>query len=127
MLENRRNIRIREITEVRWTVLGSELLGDGKVLNISHSGLLLQTDTNFDPHVRGKLYLDSPSSDDLEFGPKKGRVVWTRKIENNTGFQCGIEFDRNQSSDSRLDQWIEKKSDEIAQTTDANILRHYVY
>ncbi len=126
MLDNRRHIRIREITDVRWTVLGTELLGEGKIVNISSSGLLLQTDKNYNPHVRGKVYVDAVGADPLVFGPKRGRVVWTRRIENAEGFQCGVEFEKNMPFDSRLEQWIDKKAEEISQTTNANILSHYV-
>ena len=126
MLDNRRHLRIREITDVRWTVLGSEILGEGKVINISSSGLLLLTDNNFDPHVRGKVYVDATGIDPLVFGPKKGRVVWTKRNENATGFQCGIEFDRNMPFDARLDQWISQKEGEMAFTTDAKILNHFI-
>ena len=126
MLDNRRHMRIREITDVRWTVLGSELLGEGKILNISFSGMLLQMDKNYDPHIRGKLYVDAPGAEPLAFGPKKGRVVWTKRIDSTNGFQCGLEFDRDMPFDKPLDQWIDKKSDEIALTTNANILNHFV-
>lgn len=126
MLDNRRHIRIREITDVRWTVLGSELLGEGKILNISFSGMLLQTDGHYDPHVRGKFYVDALGAEPLVFGPKKGHVVWTKRIENTQGFQCGIEFEKDMPFDKRLDQWIDKKSDEMAQATNANILSHFV-
>lgn len=126
MLENRRHMRIREVADVRWTVLGSEILGEGKVLNISSSGLLLVTDKNYTPYVRGKLYVDAPGVEPLAFGPKKGRVVWTRKVDNGSGFVCGIEFDRDMPFDSRLDSWLNQKSDELSQTTNANILDHFV-
>lgn len=127
MLDNRRHLRIREITDIRWTVLGSELLGEGKILNISSSGLLMQVDQHYNPHVKGKVYVDASGAEPLAFGPKKGRVVWTRRIESTNGFQCGVEFDKNLPIDSRLERWLDQKEEELSKTTNANILNHFVY
>ena len=112
--------------DVKWTILGSVLLGEGKLLNISSSGMLLQMDSTYDPHIRGKVYVDAPGVEPLVFGPKKGRVVWTKKIESTSGFQCGLEFDRDMPFDKKLEKWIDHKSDQIALTTNANILNHFI-
>ena len=127
MLENRRHLRIREITDVRWTILGTDLVGEGKVVNISSSGLQLITDAHFDPHKKGLLYIDAHGKIPLSFGAKKGRVVWVRPLPNGKpGYQCGIEFASGKGWDKILNDWINKKTDELSQTANVNILKNYV-
>ncbi|MBI4308767.1 MAG: PilZ domain-containing protein [Candidatus Omnitrophica bacterium] len=126
MLENRRHLRIREITDVRWVVLGKDVAGEGKVFNISTSGLLLQTDAQFDPRRSGVLYIDAHGEAPLEFGPKKGKIVWFRSMPSRPGYQCGVEFLKNLPFDRPLQEWIDRKVEAFAQAENANILNHYI-
>lgn len=120
-------MRIREITDIRWTVLGKDDQGRGKILNISSSGLLLQTDENFNPRNQGTLFIDAPGAQPLEFGPRKGKVVWMRRLsEGRQGFQCGVEFIKN-SADKPLEDWLDQKTRHLAEATDPNILNHYIF
>jgi|GEM_PF-1011094 len=92
MLENRRHTRVREDTDIRWTVEGQEARGSGKVLNSSVSGLLVRTDGNFDPRNR-LLFIDAAGEKPLDSGAKKAKVVWTRRLaDDGQGFECGVEF-----------------------------------
>ena len=126
MLENRRHMRIREITDIRWTVLGQNDYGEGKVLNISSSGLLLQTDGHFNPLHQGMFFIDAVGKEPLGFGAKKGKVVWMRRLpEGRPGFQCGIEFMKN-VFDKPLQDWLEQRIESLAQATNANILNNYI-
>lgn len=126
MLENRRHIRIRELTDVRWTILGSEIAGEGKVYNISESGLQMQTDGHFTPRVTGLMFIDGHDETPLPFGAKKGRIVWLRRMpEGRTGYQCGVEFVQT-SWDKPLQDWINHKTEELAQAGNANVLSNYI-
>lgn len=126
MLENRRHIRIREITDIRWTVLGEDSSGEGKVLNISSSGLMLQADTELDLSRARRLYIDAQASDPLAFGPKKVKVVWMRPMPNRKkGYLCGGEFIKD-VHDKQLDDWMNQKIENLSTVTNANILKHYL-
>lgn len=126
MLENRRHIRIREITDIRWTVLGDDISGEGKVLNISTSGLLFQTDKKFDISRIKRLYIDSQSSEPLSFGPKKVKIVWVRPMPNGkAGYICGVEFIK-EAFDKKLEDWINQKLESLGRISDPNILKNYL-
>lgn len=126
MLDNRRHIRIREITDIRWTVLGEDIAGDGKVLNISTSGLLFQTDKKFDLMRIKRLYIDSQSAEPLSFGPKKVKIVWVRAMPNSKpGYICGVEFIK-EAFDKKLEDWINQKLESLGTITNANILQNYL-
>ena len=127
MLENRRHTRIREITDIRWAVLGQDASGKGKVLNISASGLLLQTDEHFDPRNQGMLYIDAVEEKPLDFGAKKGKIVWIRRMpEGRLGYQCGVEFLKTAGWDKPLHDWIDLKTSALAQAVNVNILNNYI-
>ena len=127
MLENRRHMRIRGITDIRWAVLGTDDSGEGKVHNVSASGLSFQTDGKFNPKHQGDVFIDALGQDPLAFGSKKGKLVWMRRMpEGRQGYQCGIEFTRD-GLDKRLNDWLNLKTEELAQAMDANILNHYIF
>jgi hypothetical protein len=127
MLENRRHMRIREIFDIRWAVLGTDDSGEGKIHNISTSGLSFQTDGKFNPKNLGEVFIDAHGQDSLAFGSKKGKIVWMRRMpEGRPGYQCGIEFTKN-SFDKQLNGWLDLKTSELAQAMDANILNHYIF
>ena len=126
MLENRRHMRIRGITDIRWAVLGTDDSGEGKVYNVSASGLLLETDGKFNPKHPGNIFIDAFGQDPLAFGPKKGKLVWLRRMPaGRQGYQCGIEFTRD-GLDKRLNDWLNLKTEELAQAMNANILNNYI-
>ena len=125
MLENRRHLRIREITDIRWTIFGTDLLGEGKILNISASGFLLQTDGKFDPKRSGVLFIDSHDEKPLPFGSKKGKIIWLKRMPGNQpGFVCGVEFLKNSPADKALNDWIGKKTEELSKATIAQEYWH---
>ena len=126
MLENRRHMRIREITDIRWIILGEDVSGEGKVLNVSASGLLMLTDGKFHPSRQGVLYIDAHDQQPLGFGPKKGNIIWTRPLPGGQGYQCGLEFLKNLPLDRHLQEWIDRKVEALAQTENANILNNYI-
>ncbi len=127
MYENRRHLRFREIIDVRWAILGTDISGEGQLLNISSSGLKLVTDARFDPNQRGLLYIDAHGQVPLKFGAKKGKVIWVERLpDNKPGYLCGIEFASDKGWDKILSDWINNKTEELGQTGDAKILNNYV-
>jgi len=126
MLENRRHFRLREFIDVAWKVAGQEDSGEGTVVNISSSGLLLQTDKMFRPSDNCVLFIES-GAEELPFAVKKGKIVWFRRIHTpQERIQCGIQFlpDR---TDSSFQQWLEKKMNQLSEATNANILGNMAY
>ena len=129
MLENRRHLRIRQPVDVTWSVPGEDITGQGQITNISSSGLLLQIDSSFKPLDKCVLSIDPELSEEEKnpFLNKKGKVVWFRRIQNpRYHYQCGVEFLKDQVFNSELDDWLQTKTAELAQTMDPNILNNYM-
>ena len=92
MEENRRNFRLREFLDITWKLDDQDVSGEGTIINISSSGVLLQTDRAFKPLDHSILSFDS-GEEILPFEAKKGRIVWFRQIHTpQERLQCGIEF-----------------------------------
>jgi len=125
MFENRRHFRLREFIDVTWKVHNQEDSGEGTVVNISSSGLLLQTDRVFKPSNNCVLSIES-GSETLPFAPKKGKMMWFRRIHSpQERFQCGIQFLPGRS-DLDFQQWFDGKITQLSQTEDAKILNNMV-
>ena len=121
MLENRRHFRLREFIEVAWKVADQEVSGEGTVINISASGLLLQTDRMFRPTDNCYLTVES-GAETLPFAPKKGKIVWFRRIYSpKERLQCGIQF--SERTDNVFLQWLEKKINKLSEVEDVRNIR----
>ena len=126
MTENRHHFRLREFLDVTWKVVGQEVSGEGLVVNISSSGLLLQTDKVFRPSDPCVLSIES-GSEALPFGPKKGKIIWFRRIHTpQERFQCGVQFITDRL-DKDFQQWLDKKVNQLSQAADANILGNLAF
>jgi hypothetical protein len=126
MLENRRHFRLREFIDVAWKVLDQDVSGEGLVVNISASGLLLQTDRVFKPTDNCVLSIAS-ESENPPFAVKNGRLMWFRRIHTpQERYQCGIQF-LTDSSDNNFQEWLEKKVDRISEAENTNILGNLAY
>ena len=126
MLENRRHFRLKEFIDVAWKVAGQEVSGAGTVVNISKSGLLLQTDKVFRPSDNCVLSIES-GADTLPFAPKKGRIMWFRRIQTpQERFQCGLQF-MEEKTDKDFQQWFEGKVSQLGETVDAKILDNFAF
>src|SRR4051794_31070063 len=117
-METRRHLRIRQPMNVTWSMPGENIAGQGQILNISSSGLLLQIDGSFKPLDHCVLSID-PTIDEEEKPPflnKKGKVVWFRRIQTSKyTYQCGLEFLQEQRMDGDLVDWLENKTAQLAQ------------
>ena len=121
MLENRRHFRLRECMDVTWKIADREVSGDGLVMNISASGILLQTDRVFRPSDNCVLSIESGEGI-LPFAAKKGKVMWFRRIRApHERLQCGIQF-LEDGADSNFQKWIEMKVNSLSEAGDAKIL-----
>ncbi len=126
MLENRRHFRLKEFMDVTWKLADQDVSGEGTVVNISASGFLLQTDRVFRPTDNCVLSIES-GAETLPFAPKKGRLMWFRRINTpHERFQCGVQFLKDQT-DNDFQQWLEKKVARISEAADAKILDNLAF
>ena len=125
MFENRRHFRLREFIDVAWKVTDQEVSGEGMVVNISSSGLLLQTDRVFRPTDNCVLSIES-GSEILPFAGKKGKIMWFRRIHTpQERLQCGIQFLAN--ADDHFQEWLEMKMGRLSEAGDATILSNMAF
>lgn len=113
--------------DVRWNMPGESVSGQGQVVNISSSGLLLQMDSRFKPSDDCVVALDAPVHERaFPFSNKKGKVVWFRRIDTTRfKYQCGVEFLEDKSDGQDVKHWVDARINELSQTADANILNNY--
>ena len=129
MLDNRRHLRIRQPIDITWSMPGEDIAGQGQILNISSSGILLQIDNSFRPLDNSVLSIDPEMIEEekVPFFNKKGKVVWFRNIQSpHYTYLCGVEFLRDQGLDKSLNDWIDNKTTKIAQIMDVGILNNYM-
>ena len=130
MLENRRHTRIRNFLDVAWDVPGELTRGQGRIINISSSGVLLQIDDSFEPLNKTVLAINPDLPEDeqpLPFKSKQGKIVWFRKIQTpRFKYQCGVEFLEGSDMDKNLSDWIENKLSNLSVTMNTSILNNYV-
>ncbi len=129
MLENRRHMRIRQPIDITWNMPGEDIAGQGQILNISSSGILLQIDNSFRPLDNSVLSIDPEvvKEEKAPFFNKKGKVVWFRNIQSpRYTYLCGVEFLKDQGPDKGLMNWIDSKVNNIAQVMDVGILNNYM-
>ena len=126
MAEFRRHFRIKESTPVRWRIKDKNVEGRGEVLNISQSGLLLETDSAFSPLDDSELILE-PIEENIQFLPQNGRLVWFKKIKVvNTRFWCGLEFVAPTAKViDEIKKRVENAQEELGQVGNLNILQNY--
>jgi len=126
MLENRRHFRLREFIDVAWKVSGQDISGEGMVVNISTSGLLLQTDRVFMLPDDCVLSIGS-GTESLPFSPKNGKIMWSRRIHTpEERLQCGIQF-LPDDLDHDFQHWLEKKVHQLSDAVDVKVLSNLAY
>lgn len=89
--ESRDSLRIRENLAVTWRLKDRGYQGQGKISNISASGLLLETKNDFSPSTGDILNINSFSNGSDNFLPHEGRLIWSQK-KSNRHVLCGLEF-----------------------------------
>ena len=127
MEEYRRHFRFKEFLDVAWKLLDHEgISGQGTVVNISASGLLLQADQPFQLSDDSVLFIEPSNAQPLPFAPKKGKVMWSRGIHTpQERLQCGVEF-LPDKKDAHFKDWLAKKMDLLNEVGDVKILSNMV-
>jgi hypothetical protein len=91
-VEQRKNPRSGISPEVGYVTLGKNGkvadIGNGKALNMSHGGVLLQTPKPLD---RSTVVLISFNKDDMDLDAK-GRIIYTKMHETTGNYFSGIDF-----------------------------------
>ena len=90
MINNRDSFRLRKQIEVSWSIPEQQIGGQGKIYNVSLSGMSFETDKLFKPeHGMGMCF----TSAQVTAFPPKGKLVWFKKAGKDKGhFHCGIRF-----------------------------------
>ena len=127
MPESRRHFRLRQHMDVRWNLNDAQISGEGEILNISFSGVFLQTDRVFQVSDQNVLSLSFKLEGQNTALTKQGKIVWFRPINApQPRYQCGVEFIHNPDHDGQLNAWLETKVTELSEASDANILNNYI-
>ena len=129
MPDTRRHLRLRQHMDVHWDLDGTDVSGGGMILNISLSGVFLQTDKVFEVPDESVLSLSfALEGQELPLTEKQGRIVWFRRVNTpEPSYQCGVHFVRKEAdSDGRLEHWLKAKMKAITEAGDANVLNNYV-
>jgi hypothetical protein len=121
-------MRLRDYFDVDWKINGNDSSGQGAVLNISVSGVLLQTNSPLKAFDKCIIEIKPSAGTQLPFSAKAGRIVWFRRLgENATKFQCGVEFIKDSGiTDRSLMDWLEQKVTAMSEAGNVSILNNYV-
>ena len=115
MNESRRHQRVKDGFVLQWQAQDKAMTGQGRVLNISASGILFETDKNFTPFDQCVFLLQSLFQGKAEFLPARGRLVWNQK--KGQGYLCGVEFiDTPQGVLNLLHKRVEQIMDQVARS-----------
>lgn len=93
MIENlRQSLRVRENKRVLWHIRNSELIGYGRVRNLSTSGMLLELTSPIRLAAESLFSFDASLRPD-NFIPDAGRLVWQKKKRfSRNRYLCGVQF-----------------------------------
>ncbi|MFC1510102.1 PilZ domain-containing protein [Candidatus Omnitrophota bacterium] len=92
MNDLRRNPRVKNRSRISWHIKDSELMGQGRVLNLSSTGMLLESNSALEPTINSFLSLNSLSGKNNYF-PQFGRIVWHKRINTfKDKILFGVEF-----------------------------------
>ncbi|MCA9406228.1 MAG: PilZ domain-containing protein [Candidatus Omnitrophica bacterium] len=112
----RASLRIKENKRILWRTSDKTKEGYGRIRNISTTGMLMETNTDFKPYDYTTFTFDSFLGHN-NFIPQNGRLIWYR--QKNVGqnrYLCGIKF--IQPGDfvlSKLRQRIQQGAKQLAQ------------
>ncbi len=108
--EARKNLRVDDSTPIQWRIKDGYASGQGRIRNISTSGMLLETNNSFEPTAQSMFAFEPANGTPFEAVPQEGRLVWSKKkgwIRNRT--LCGIEFvEPKEESVTQLHEKIQK-------------------
>lgn len=84
--------RVKENRRVRWQAINGDAKGQAKIRNISESGMLLETGSDFKPYDHCVFSFDADLGME-NYIPQTGRLVWYRRnTVSRDGHNCGVQF-----------------------------------
>ena len=90
--DDRKDLRIKDNTQVPWQIKYKQRHGLAKIRNISAGGMLIETDRAFDLKDECIFSFDSDQGEGT-YIPQVGRLVWhKRKRLSRNKYLCGIKF-----------------------------------
>jgi len=90
--DDRQDLRITENASIPWQIKYKQREGIAKLRNISISGMLIETDTSFNPKDECVFSFDSNPEADI-YIPQIGRLVWHKKKRfSRKKYLSGIKF-----------------------------------
>ena len=90
--ESRRHVRVRESARLLWHVKENGLVGQGRILNISASGMRAELTSVSALPDQSIFYFDS-NLNNANYIPEAGRLVWRQKKRFSADkYICGFEF-----------------------------------
>lgn len=107
--EERRHLRVAENSPAAWRVSQKEAIHEGRIRNVSASGMLLEADPSLAP-AEGEVLSFETGRQQPDFVPPSGEVVWRRdKHFLKKKSLCGIRFaDVPEASLLRLRQRVQE-------------------
>lgn len=90
--ESRRHVRVPENTRLLWHFRENGLVGQGRIRNISASGMQIEL-TSVNTLPENSIFSFDSNLNDANYIPDTGRLVWRRKKRFSADrYSCGFEF-----------------------------------
>ncbi|GEM_PF-2299477 len=90
--ESRRHVRVKENTPLLWHIRENGLVGQGRIHNISNSGMLVELASASALPENNTFSFDS-NLNSINYIPEAGNLVWQRKKRfSRDKYLCGFEF-----------------------------------
>lgn len=91
-VESRKDTRVTENRPVTWHIKEKGNRGEGRIRNISTSGMMLETNTRLNPEDALNICFDAMAGEN-NIIPPNGRLIWSKKkAKSEDKFLSGIEF-----------------------------------
>jgi len=120
MLSDRQSFRMRQQFDIFWSIPGQKIEGQGRIYNISLSGMLFVTDRLFDPAHALEMCFSVP---EIPSFPSKGKLVWFRKVgQGRSQYQGGVKFSDEKSHNPLWIKWMEENILKLADVQDSKVL-----
>jgi hypothetical protein len=123
VINNRQNFRLRKQFNVTWSIPDQKLKGEGKVFNISLSGMQFVTDV-FEVREGQTIHF---SVAQIPAFPSKGKLAWFRKIgQKQSQYQCGVKFVKEATYNPKWTQWMEDNISKMGDAEDTRVLNRMI-
>lgn len=89
----RQHKRVAENKRIGWSIdQQADIHGNGRIINLSESGLMLETNSTFTPQD-GQVFNFDSGAKQFDYLPSKGKIIWSKRKNNLPNqFLCGVEF-----------------------------------